>query len=341
MARYSDTVGVVPGGSGAEIVHRTLERALPHYRVETYPPAWEYWPPRLRRLRRTEAAVIHAPPDHAVFVCRPGTPLVVTFHNYVLDPPMRRHSTAMQRLHYATDLRLFTRLALRRAAAVTAVSEFTAALVRDDLHWRGPIEVIPNGVDVERFRPAEAVAAAGPLRVLFSGNLTRRKGAHLLPQIARLAGPDVEIHYTAGARSGIAAPGWAGLHPVGRVPHEQMPALYRRFDALLLPTVREGMSLALLEAMATGLAVVASNAASNPELVADTVGGYLCAADNAEAYAAALRKLAADRSTATAMGLHNRRVVVERYNQSAMVEKYNTLFAQVLAGADGRWRRPV
>jgi glycosyltransferase involved in cell wall biosynthesis len=320
----------VPAGSGAGVVHQVLAQAIDGYTVSTYPPAWEYWPPRLRRLRDPAAVLVHAPPDHAVFVCPPRVPLVITFHNYVLDAAMRPYSSLVQRVHYAGDLRLFTRLALRRAAAVTAVSEFTARLVREDMRFTGPIEVIPNGVDIARFSPAERTRQAGPLRVLFSGNLTRRKGAHLLPEIARLAGPDVEIHYTAGARAGIADPRWAGLRPLGRVPYPDMPALYRRFDVLLLPTVREGMSLALLEAMASGLAVVASDAASNPELVAHETGGFLCPVDEPEAYAAALRRLAADRDLIRRMGDHNREVVKARYSVGRMVAGYRALFERVL-----------
>lgn len=320
----------VPAGSGAGVVHQVLAHAIGGYAVNTYPPAWEYWPPRLRRLRDSAAALVHAPPDHAVFVCPPRVPLVITFHNYVLDPAMRPYSSLVQRVHYAGDLRLFTRLALRRAAAVTAVSEFTAQLVREDMGFAGHIEVIPNGIDAARFRPAAGPREPGPLRVLFSGNLTRRKGAHLLPEIARLAGADVEIHYTAGARTGIADPRWAGLHPVGRVPHANMPALYRRFDVLLLPTVREGMSLALLEAMASGLAVVASDVASNPELVAHETGGLLCPVDDPEAYAAALRRLAADRDLIRRMGDHNRDVVKARYSIGRMVAAYRALFERVL-----------
>ncbi|ANX03469.1 hypothetical protein PG2T_04195 [Immundisolibacter cernigliae] len=263
-------------------------------------------------------------------MCPRRTPLVITFHNYVLDRVMRRYSSAVQRLHYATDLRLYTRMALRRAAAVTAVSNFTARLVREDLRFAGPIEVIPNGVDVGRFRPGDAPPQDGPLRVLFSGNLTRRKGADLLPEIARLAGPDVQIHYTTGARAGIGDPRWAGLHPQGRVPHDQMPTLYRRFDALLLPTVREGMSLALLEAMASGLVVVASDAASNPELIEPRAGGLLCPVGEPEAYADALRTLAADRERVRRMGQHNRQVVESRYTLERMVAGYLAVFERVL-----------
>lgn len=320
----------VPTGSGAAVIHRALQDAIPGYAFGTYPPRWEYWPPLLRGLRDPAADLVHAPPDHAAFVCPRRTPLVITFHNYVLDRAMRRYSSAVQRLHYAMDLRLYTRMALRRAAVVTAVSNFTARLLREDLRFGGPIEVIPNGVDVGRFCPGDGPPQYGPLRVLFSGNLTRRKGADLLPQIARLAGPDVEIHYTTGARTGIDDPRWAGLQAIGRVPYMDMPSLYRQFDVLLFPTVREGMSLALLEAMASGLAVVASDAASNPELIEPGVGGLLCPVGEPEAYAAALRQLAADRARVRRMGQHNRQVVESRYTLERMVAGYRAVFERVL-----------
>jgi glycosyltransferase involved in cell wall biosynthesis len=80
--------------------------------------------------------------------------------------------------------------------------------------------------------------------------------------------------------------------------------------------------------------VVASDVASNPELVADALVGYLCPVDEAEAYAAALRRLAASRSTVAAMGLHNRRVVLERHELGTMVENYKNIFSAVLGGAD-------
>lgn len=328
-------LAAAPSGSGACVVHRVLAGGTAGYVLNTYPPAWEYCPPLLGRLRDRSAAVVHAPPDHAVFVCPRRTPLVVTFHNYVLDAAMRPYSSPIQRVHYATDLRVYTRLALRRALAVTAVSAFTAQVVRDDMGFRGPIEVVPNGVDTERFLPAGERHAPSQLRVLFSGNLTRRKGADLLPEIARLAGPDVRIHYTTGARPGIGDPHWEALEPVGRVPHEQMPDLYRQFDVLLLPTVREGMSLALLEAMASGLAVVASDAASNPELVAPGVGGLLCPVGEPEAYAAALRTLAADRALVRRMGAHNRAVVEQRYTAERMVAGYRAVFERVLGRSLG------
>lgn len=322
-------IAAVPAGSGAAVVHHAIAQLLAGYQTCTYPPWLEYAPPLIAG-RIAGGDLVHAPPDHAVFACPSVTPLVITFHNYVLDRAMRPFNSLAQRLHYATDLRLFTRLALRRAQAVTAVSAFTAAMVREDMRFSGPIHVIPNGLDTGLFWPGTGDVPAGPLRVLFSGNLTRRKGADLLPEIARLAGPDVQIHYTTGARAGIGEPRWAGLKAVGRVPHADMPELYRQFDVLLLPAVREGMSLALLEAMASGLAVVASNASSNPELIEPGAGGLLCPVGEPEAYATALRTLAADREQVRRMGRHNRQVVESRYTLERMVAGYRALFERVL-----------
>ena len=84
------------------------------------------------------------------------------------------------------------------------------------------------------------------------------------------------------------------------------------------------------ETLASGLAVVASDAASNPELIEHAVGGLLCPVREPEAYAAALRALAADRARVRRMGQHNRRVVESRYTLERMVAGYRTVFERVL-----------
>lgn len=328
----STILSIVPRGSGAERVHRTLAACMDGYCLREYSPRLEYFPPLLSGFRFRGRKLTHVPPDHAVFVAPRGVPLVVTFHNYVIDAAMRRYSSAAQRVHYATDLRWYTRAALRRAARVTAVSRATAELVRTDLGYAGAIDVIPNGVDTEVFRPPAApVPAAGPLRILFSGNPTRRKGAQWLAAIAARLASEAEIAVTGGLRGGTAVAQRSGIRALASVAPAEMPDLYRRFDVLLLPSVREGMSLAVLEAMACGLAIVASDIPSSRELVDDGRGGLLCPVGDVQAFADSLDRLAGDPALRNAMGAHNRARVEREYTREQMVARYRRLFEEAAA----------
>ena len=86
---------------------------------------------------------------------------------------------------------------------MTAVSKFTAATAKAELGYRGDVRVIYNGIDTDAFTPAPRGGSAdGIVKVLFSGNLTRRKGADLLPKIAERVAPSVRILYTQGLRPG-------------------------------------------------------------------------------------------------------------------------------------------
>lgn len=325
-------ISPVPSGSGAERVHLALAERLPDYRLLRYSPQREYFPALLLPLRRPARALTHAPPDHALFAAPSTRPLFVTFHNYVLDAAMRPFSSPGQRIHYATDLRYYIRRALLRATAVSAVSAATADLVREELGYTGNIEVIPNGVDTRRFRPGgEGDRTSGPLRVLFCGNPTRRKGAEWLPQIAERMGRDAEVVVTGGLRDVTTK----GVHSIGSVSPAAMPELYRKFDVLLAPGVREGMSLAVLEAMATGLPVVASDIPSMREIIKDGYGGVLCPLGDVTAFAGALRRLAAAPELRARMGAYNRARVEREHTVEQMADRYRSAFERVLEKYDG------
>lgn len=320
----------MPTGSGAIVVHRMLERLLDNFHVVPYAPGLTYFPPALRWLvPQPDADIVHTTPDHAPMFRRKGTPLVVTFHNFVVDRFMSEYSTLAQRLHYATDLKYFLRRSLDIADCVTAVSNSTADLVRTELSFSGHIEVIPNGVDTDAFRPAEEPGGGERPRVLFSGNPSYRKGAQWLPGIAeRLRGEATIVctvpknsPWTSTFRS-------AGIEVVGKVPFSAMPDFYRSVDALLLPTVREGDCLAVLEAMSSGLPVVASNCSSLPERIDPGKGGYLCEIGDIDGFADAVKRLA-DPALRTSMGLYNRERAVSEFGLAEMARRYARVFNQV------------
>jgi glycosyltransferase involved in cell wall biosynthesis len=317
-------------GNGAFVIHRELERAIEGYEVIPYNPWLTLFPPTLWAFRSRSADLIHTTPDYATFFTQRDKPLVITFHNYVLDDFMQRYSSPLQRLHYHTDLYWFTRMAVNRADAITAVSHFTADLVKRDIAPHKPIFVIPNGIDTKRFQPPVTRASHKIVQVLFSGNLSIRKGTQLLPLIANRVSPNVKIVVASGLRSGSGLEHVSNIDTIGRIPYPQMPKLYQDVDILLMPTVREGMSLAVLEAMASGLPVVATDCSSMPELITHGKGGFLCRLGDADDFARHVNTLASDPELRREMGEYNRARVETRHQLHTMTGQYFRLFRQLL-----------
>ena len=275
--------------------------------------------------------MVHTTPDYALFSQRKNIPLVISFQNYVLDRWMGNYSTWWQRLHYRTDLRLLTRWAIERADAITAVSQFTADIAKKDLGVQRFIQTIYNGVDEKIFTPRQDQNPGDKkIRIFFSGNLTERKGAGWLTAIADKLQPHVVIHYTQGLRTRRTLPAHSNLRPLGPVPFDQMPPRYQQMDILLMPTVREGLSLAVLEAMACGLPVVASDCSSLPEQIDEGKGGFLCPVGEVDMFAERLNYLADSPNTRKEMGQYNRSKVEQRFTVKRMVEEYRKLFDRIL-----------
>jgi glycosyltransferase involved in cell wall biosynthesis len=319
-------------GNGACVVHESLQAGIPGYRVVPFDPRLTLFPPLLRLVPRPRADLVHASPDYAVCFRRDGAPLVVTFHSYMLDPAMRASNGLLRNLHNTTLLRSLTRAALDQARAVSSVSRFTADLVRSDLGWNGPVRVIYNGVDTETFRPpASAPPRQARVRVLYAGNLTNRKGVHLIPEILDALDPGVDFIYTTGLRTTRRRIKHARARCIGPVPHSEMPALYQAADILLFPTVREGFGLVVAEAMACGLPVVVSDCSSMPELVAEGRGGFLCPYGDAKAFAAKVNLLAADSALRGSMGEFNRTRAESLFSLGRMRAEYRALFEEALA----------
>jgi glycosyltransferase involved in cell wall biosynthesis len=327
----------MPTGNGAYIVHKLLESAFNDYSVCGYHPNWTYAPPLMRGLcgkMLRSAQLVHTTPDHAPFFHRDNIPLVLTFHNYVLDAFMQRYSTPLQRIHYATDLKWFTRRSLALATIVTCVSQFTADLVYNELNYQGNIRIIHNGVDTNRFVPsARPHRNSSEVRVLFAGNLSLRKGANLLPKIALHLNPGVKLLVASGLRGkgDFAKPD--RIESIGNIPYDKMPELYQDVDILLFPTVREGFGLVAAEAMASGLPVVATDCSALPELVINGQGGYLCQLGEPLQFSRRINELAENPDLRMRMGAFNRARVEQLFTLERMLDQYRQLFDEVLSTA--------
>ena len=277
------------------------------------------------------ADLIHTTPDYAIFSAKKSVPLVITFHNYVMDKWMRQYASLAQKIHYTSDLKLWTYLAVKQASAITAVSHYTAGIIKQELCIESPVRVIHNGIDIDNFKPSLTIKPKSKeISIFFSGNLTHRKGAHWLPAISDKLDSNIRIYYTKGLRRRGSLPASERLQSIGSVSYNDMPQRYRDMDILLMPTVREGFGLSIAEAMACGLPVVATNCSAIPELIDEGKGGFLCPPGDVDAFAEKLNILANSPKMRREMGEYNRSKVEEKFTLVRMVKEYKRLFHEIL-----------
>ncbi len=319
-------------GNGAFVLHKLLEQRLAGYRVIPYDSRLTLMPFLLPLIvARKQAALIHTAATYAAFFFRPSTPMIITFHNYVLDHWMQPFCSPWQRMHHQYIQRRLTRCAVQKASVITAVSDYIADLAKKDLLIDVPIKVIYNGVDTNRFIPKPAKSQDNnEIRIFFSGNLTRRKGAQWLPAISKKLNAGCRIYYTRGLRTRHDLPQNEKLRSVGAVDFDKMPQLYREMDILLMPTVREGFGLSIAEAMACGLPVVASDCSAIPELLDDGRGGFLCPVGDVQAFAEKLNLLAGSPQLRREMGAYNRAQAEKKFSLERMLTEYKLVFDQMV-----------
>jgi glycosyltransferase involved in cell wall biosynthesis len=197
-------------------------------------------------------------------------------------------------------------------------------------------EVIPWGVDLERFRPEVQPGEDSALRLLFAGRIAKEKGLHTAIEALTLlqngpecpevrltvAGPTQEADYLAFLRRRIEACGLAPrVHFLGAIPREAMPQLYRSHDALLFPSIwEEPFSIGLLEAMASGLAVVGTTTGGSREVLREGVNALTFPPGDAPALAHQVRALC-DPALRQRLGREARRNVEERFSMDRMVDR--------------------
>jgi glycosyltransferase involved in cell wall biosynthesis len=124
----------------------------------------------------------------------------------------------------------------------------------------------------------------------------------------------------------------AGIEDLAWLPGERddVPELMRAMDLFVLPSLREGISNTILEAMATGLAVVATRVGGNPELIIEERTGSMVPPQDPEALAKAMGSYFNDPNKAAAHGQNGRRRIDSSFSMAAMVEGYLRVYDAVL-----------
>jgi glycosyltransferase involved in cell wall biosynthesis len=236
--------------------------------------------------------------------------------------------------------RVLLRVAMLPAHRVVAV--WTAG--REALRGVLPDErvaLIDNGVPVEAYAAPEP--SHDPPRVLFVGLLTPRKGVLDLLAASRLLRERGVVHElwllggtpdegpAAEAEVRAALDGQVRL--LGTRPPEKMPEEFAAADVFCLPSWWEAMPLSVLEAMAAGLPVVATDVGDVARAVADGVTGFVVPAQNPEKLAAALEPLLTDAELRRRMGAAGRERVTEKFSVTVTAGQVSDLYADLRRGA--------
>jgi len=288
----------VRAGTGTDVFTRRLCEALNakgiRAEISWLPQRAEFLPWTVRRPKLPEwANVVHVNTWlHPRFIPR-GVPVVATLHHAVHDPALRPYKGWWRATYHGHWIAPIERRVMRRAQRVVAVSSFAADMARQTL-CDIPLQVIRNGIDTVRFRPAgDRISPHHPLRLLYVGSWMARKGVDLLAPIMRELGDGFVLYCTRGSmveRDKAAIP--PNMIDMGRLSGDQVVAAMQRADVFLFPSRSEGFGLVAAEAMACGLPVVATRGSSLPEVVEDGVTGVLCPQDDVAAFARAIRRLA-------------------------------------------------
>jgi glycosyltransferase involved in cell wall biosynthesis len=217
------------------------------------------------------------------------------------------------------------------------VSALTTAVREEVIAWGMPPErvgVIPNGVDVNVFRPPDMY----PQGVIFVGQFRPEKRVDLLLDAwATLQAdfPDVPFTLVGGGihfqkYADLAAERDIRARFVPNLPTPQVVEMLQQHAIFVMSGVSEGMSNALLEAMAVGLAPVVSDTPGNRAVIVPEVNGLCYAPDSADALAAALRRLLTDSDLRTRLGAAARATILERFTLDAVAAQYEALYKQLI-----------
>ena len=207
------------------------------------------------------------------------------------------------------------------------------------------VETVYNGLDLPNLETLpDRGSSTGPPVIKTVGNIRRVKGHDIFVRAAaQIAKQFPDARFSVGGA--VLEPEFkAELHALVR---EQGIGDRFSFDGsvsdlhsyladatvFVLPSRSEGFSNAIIEAMAAGLPLVATDVGGNAEAIQDGVNGFLVPSEDVDALADALRRLLADPARAQAMGKAGRARVAERFTTEAMMKQLVTAYRRILGGA--------
>ena len=249
--------------------------------------------------------------------------------------------------HTLFPLRSINRHVLRNAGRVIAVSEAVAETLRQNgVIESSKITVVHNGIDIDRFERANARSGDVPAVVGTVGHLAPIKGHDVFVRAAALISarrPEVRFVVIGedkspqmgqwrslenliaelGLKEIVAMPGW----------QDDMPSVLSSLTLFVSAARSEPFGLAIVEAMAAGLPIVAAASEGALEILEDGLTGMLVPVDDHHALAQAVNDLLDDPGECSRLGRNAQLAARERYSLTRMASDTERVYGEVLAGA--------
>ena len=276
-------------------------------------------------------------------------PTIVTLHHPITrdralemaHAPTRRRARSIGRWY--SFVKMQGKVA-SRMPRVVVVSENSIKDIHDDMGVSlDRMRLVPVGVDPELFTPLPHIERQpGRMITTASADVALKGLSYLLEAMAKLRTErDVRLTIIGKPRAGNSAEliDKLGLRPhidfVSGVPDERIVELYAEAELAVVPSLYEGFSLPAIEAMSTGICLVATDGGALPEVTGKDGETVLqCPAGDAEALAAALRRGFADADLRARVGAAGRQRVVERWSWRHCAQLTVDQYREVLAMPD-------
>ncbi len=297
--------------------------------LDEIPHAFQYYPWLANVSAPDGTDLIIANSWTASAFARRGTPLITVVHHVVHGPELKNHKSIWQAMYHRACVLPMERRAMSKSTRVVAVSRRTAMDVREHLS-RMDVDVILNGVDTTLFTPPETLRgrrAGAPLRLLFVGKPSLRKGFDTVAAIVEKLGGEVSLTCVGGApEPGL--PAFSGRN-LGKVSLDQLIEEYRQSDLLLFPSRLEGFGYAAAEALSCGLPVICSQDTAVAEIVSDA-SSIICEANDINGFEAAIRKVISGERDLITMRAAARARAVSTLDEKRWLDEFDEFLKEVV-----------
>lgn len=284
--------------------------------------------PRINQREIEDCDLLHIAVGHAHLFKKIKKKKVTTLYHFDFNKEYLKYASLGQKFYQALIVKELVKRSLEAVDGVIAMSNYTqqsAVAIFGDRD----IRTIYPGIDAGKFKPQKEKRDNKKIRLLFVGNLIKRKGVDLLPKIMARLGSKYALYYTTGLRTKNVLK-QKSMFPLGRLGEVELIKEYNQSDIFLFPSRLEGFGYGVAEAMSCAKPVVCTNTSSLPELVIDGQGGFLCTIDDVDDFVAKIKILGKNERLRRKMGQFNRKRVLAKFTLEKSAREHTKFYQQLI-----------